>query len=154
MIIIPLPYRIIFIVLDILLPAFGIYSNILSPSSALAMFTPFPTLPPAPETQVLLDSSAGFFAMLLTLNVAFLAYRPNDILVWKTLQAGTLMTDVFMLLGFAKEMQATGRFNTGMWTGQDWGNVSGYAAIAAVRVAFLMEVGKGRGQRKGKGKET
>jgi len=71
MITISLPYRIIFIVLDNLLPAFGIHSSILSPYSALAIFTPIPTLPPAPEAQVLLDSNAGFFTMLLTLNVAY-----------------------------------------------------------------------------------
>jgi len=151
---IPLPYRILFIILHILLPGFDIYNNTLSPSSALTLFTASPTLPPAPETQVLLDSGAGFFAMLLTLNVAFLVYRPNDMLVWKTLQAGTLMTDVLMLLGFAREMQATGRLDTGMWTGQDWGNVGGYAAVAAVGVAFLLDVGRGEGQGKAKGKKT
>lgn len=154
----PLPYRVVFIILDILLPLYGIYSNLLDSHSILALFTPSPTLPPAPETQLLLDGGAGWFAMLLVLNVALLRYRPNDIFVWKVLQASVLWTDVAMVGGFVREMNGQGRlWEMEKWRGLDYGNVCGYGVIAALRFGFVMGIGLGEPSEvglieKGKGK--
>lgn len=138
---IPTIYRVIFVVFDILLPAFGIYNNIADPASVLMMYTPKPASPPLVETRFLLDSGAGWYAMLLFMSVYLLLKRPNDTTAWTALQGGTLMTDVFMLFAFYREMVATGRSSTELWSGQDWGNLCGYVFIGLVRLLFVSGVG-------------
>lgn len=147
-----LPYRIAFMIFDILLPTFGIYNNIANPTDVLAMYTRNPTAPVSIETRFLLDSGAGWYAMLLFTTVYLFLKKPDDVISWTALQGGVLMTDVFMLFAFYREMDTTGRLlATGSWSGQDWGNVVGYSFIALVRISFVSGVGLGGA---GKGKES
>ena len=137
---IPLVYRVLFVVFDILLPAMGIFLNAFSPITPLTNYTANPVTPPNLETLVLLDGTSGFLAALAFLNVFFLLYRPNDILVWRALIGAVLLQDIFMLGGFARELKLRG----GDWRGEDYGNIGGYILIAAVRSLFLLDVGMDR----------
>jgi len=144
---IPLPYRIIFFIIDIAGPLIGITLNIFNPVSTLEQYTAHPQDPPNLETLVAIDCSSGFFATLAFLNIFFLLYRPNDILVWRALTGSVILQDLFMIGGFARELNLRG----GEWRGQDYGNVLGYSAIVAVRALFVL--GVGIGERRGGSKK-
>lgn len=143
----PLAYRVLFVLLDIALPIMGICFNTFAPANALQNFTPKPTTPINSETYVLLDCTSGFFAALAFINVYLLLYRPNDLVVWRGLIAGVLLQDLFMLGGFLRELRLRdGGVATADWSGQDWGNVIGYSAIAMLRGLFVVGVGLGKGK--------
>ena len=137
---IPLVYRALFIGFDILLPIMGIFLNAFSPITTLTSYTHYPVTPPNLETLVLLDGTSGFLAALAFLNMFFLLYRPNDILVWKALIGAVLLQDVFMLSGFARELKLRGSD----WRSEDYGNIVGYIFIATVRSLFLLDLGLDR----------
>ena len=51
-----------------------------------------------------------------------------------------------MIGGFLRELRLRdGGVAVADWSGQDWGNVGGYAVIALVRALFLTGVGVGSG---------
>jgi hypothetical protein len=142
----PLFYRVVFVIFDIALPIFGTVMHTFNPAFILSGFTPTPTVPAVSETLLLMDTLAGWYASLALMNIVMLKYRRNDMLVWRTMVAGTLLLDVFMLAGFAKALRREGRVAVGSWTGDDWSNVGGYTVITLVRSMFLLGVGMGRGK--------
>lgn len=150
---IPLPYRIIFVFLDVALPFMGIAMNTFAPEMALQNFTPKPSSSISPETYVLLDCTSGFFAALAFLNIYLLVYRPNDVPVWRGLVGAMILQDLFMIGGFLRELRLReAKFPAG-WSGQDLGNVIGYSAIAMVRALFVLGIGMGQTISSGSKKE-
>ena len=145
----PFFYRVCFVIFDVLLPVFGVFGNLFAPEFMLNNFTPLHVSPPATETILLLDATAGFFASLAFLQVVFWRTKPADKTVWRALEGGTLLLDVFMLVGFTRALISEERTDWTAWRSDDWSNLGGYAAIAAVRAAFLLDVGVGE-QSKGK----
>ncbi|KAF2487119.1 hypothetical protein BDY17DRAFT_3681 [Neohortaea acidophila] len=143
---IPTFYRICFTVLDPMLAAFGVYANIFNPSMMLGRFTASPRLPPSPETTVLLHGMAGFFAMLVVLQVVLLRLRPHDVTVWRCVQAGILVQDLFMMAGFVTEMRLTGRVDMSAWRGDDWANLAIYPLLVLLRSSFVFGFGGSSGQ--------
>ncbi len=147
----PLFYRVCFIILDICLPFYGIYAHLFAPTLILGSFTPHYVNPPATETQLLLDAIAGFFASLAFLQIVFLYTRPHDLTIWRALEGGTLLVDIFQLGGFTRALIAEGRTDCTLWRSDDWSNIAGYSVIAFIRIAFLMGVGmREQVNRKGK----
>lgn len=145
----PTFYRISFAIFDIVLPLSGIVGNLFAPTFILNNYTSLYVSPPATETILLLDAMAGFLASLSFMQIYFLRTKPNDMTVWRGMQGGTLLVDIFMLGGFARALIAEGRTDWMNWRSDDWSNVGGYVAISAVRMAFLLGVGI-RGEGKGK----
>lgn len=130
-------YRALFIVFDILLPIVGIALNTFSPKFPVSGYTLDPQEPLALEILILLDCTSGWFAALAFISTFFLFYRPNDLLIWKGLIGAIFLQDLFMLGGFARELKLRGS----QWTGDDYGNIIGYSAIALVRALFVVGVG-------------
>ncbi|KZP04920.1 hypothetical protein FIBSPDRAFT_878038, partial [Athelia psychrophila] len=130
-------------------PLSGIVGNLFAPTFILNNYTSLYVSPPATETILLLDAMAGFLASLSFMQIYFLRTKPNDMTVWRGMQGGTLLVDIFMLGGFARALIAEGRTDWMNWRSDDWSNVGGYVAISAVRMAFLLGVGI-RGEGKGK----
>lgn len=145
----PIFYRICFTIFDIFLPIFGVFGNLIAPTFILNNYTSLYVSPPATETILLLDAMAGFLASLAFMQIYFLSTRPNDMTVWRGMQGGTLLVDIFMLGGFARALITEGRTDCMDWRSDDWSNVGGYVVIAAIRLAFLLGVGI-RGEGKGK----
>lgn len=143
---VPLPYRVLFTIFDIVLPLFGIYAHLFAADTmVLPGFSASFSWPPGAEMRVMLDATAGWLAAFATAQIVFLLYRPRDMLIWRTLAAGTLAQDLFMLVGLARGLQIEGKLqDTSLWRGDDWGQVGGYVVIALVRAAFLMGIGVGR----------
>jgi len=138
---IPLFYRAIFTVLDLLLPLFGIYAHTVAPALVLKGWTPTHASPPAIDTYLLSDALAGFFASLAFLQIFLLWPKPNDWVVWRAMQGATLLTDIFMLGGFYRALRSEGRLDTHLWRAEDYSNIGGYAVISIIRVAFLLGIG-------------
>ncbi len=68
-----------------------------------------------------------------------LAYRRNDVSLWKGVQAGVLFTDFSQLWAFHRAMSRESRL--GHWLAQDYQNWGGYVFIGLVRLAFVMGLG-------------
>lgn len=101
-------------------------------------------MPPATETRLLLDALVGFFLFLAFLQAVLLRARPNDLGVWKILQAGTILVDVAMVLAFTRALSNTGRIDTSTWRSEEWSNIGINSAVGIVRIAFVLGVGLDR----------
>ncbi|GAA5850914.1 hypothetical protein JCM8547_009130 [Rhodosporidiobolus lusitaniae] len=147
--VLPAYYRTLIVTFDIALPILGAIQKLVNPSSILRAFTPFPTLPPAPETLLLLDGSAGFFASLSLTSSLFLFHRPSDFFLHRTVQAGLVLVDVFMLGAHLREMSSGARLGiVGSWRSEDWFNVLMYSGLTVVRGLFALGVGLPKQRRK------
>lgn len=146
----PVFYRVAFAIFDIAMPLFGVFVYLSRPDFVLSGFTSSYLSPAVPETRLLMDAMAGWFASLAFLNIAFLRTKYNDLDVWRAMQAATLLVDVFQLVGFGRVLYMEDRLATTKWHGTDWGNICGYLAIATVRIAFLLRPRRTFAQRKGK----
>lgn len=102
-----------------------------------------PVMPPATETRLMLDSLVGFYLLLAFLQVVLLRARPNDVGVWKILQAGTIFLDIAMVLAFARALDNTGRLDAGSWRSEEWCNIGITSAVGVVRGFFVLGVGMG-----------
>lgn len=100
-----------------------------------------PILPPATETRLLLDALIGFFLFLAFLQAVLLRARPHDLGVWKILQAGILIVDLFMVLAFARALSNTGRMDASSWRPEEWRNIGVNVSVAIVRMAFVLGIG-------------
>ena len=138
---VPIGYRAFFFVFDIVLPVFGTYAHVFNPAFVLGGAVSRFALPPATETVVLLDTLAGCFASLAITQSYFLYTRPNDLTIWRGLNVGTFVLDLFQLASFYRALVAEGRLDTSLWRGEDYGNIVGYTIIALVRAAFIAGVG-------------
>ncbi|KAK5168916.1 uncharacterized protein LTR77_006225 [Saxophila tyrrhenica] len=114
---IPPSYHFIFTTLDPLLATGGLLTTLFLPNTFLESYFPHPTI--SPETRFTLDANAGFFASTLALQIVLLRIRPNDVGVWKTLQAAIALQDLAFL------------------------------GLAVVRGAFVAGLGFGGGKAKG-----
>ena len=95
---IPLLYTLFFTTIDLLLATTGILSTLFSPQTFLVS------------------------------QVFLLRLRPNDILLWKILQASILVRNVGMLVAFVKVMAREGGLKPGVWTRAEWGSRLGWCA--------------------------
>ena len=148
---IPAFYHVCFTVLDPVLSLLGVFGNLFAPTSILNSYTPSYVSPPATETILLLDTTAGFLAGLIFLQIFLLRAKPTDMTVWRALQAGTLLVDFAMLGGFARAFSVQGRTDWRGWRAEEWTNLGITGGVAVIRTAFLLGIGVG-GQ--GKGKRT
>ena len=139
----PIPsfYRTWFTILDPILSVTGVVANLFFPNAYLDSLTTSATNPPTIETTALLDSLAGFYGALVFLQLGLLRPRPRDLGIWRTLQAATLVVDVFILEAFARALHAQGRLGLVHWRAEEWMNIGLTAFVAVLRTAFLLGLG-------------
>ena len=137
---IPKPYRVFFRVVDPTLSLFGVIMHLQS-DKILPNYALEPTMPPATETRLLLDALVGFFAGLAFLQAVLLRARPNDVVVWKCLQAATILIDLAMLAGFYRALSSTGRLDVSTWRNEEWNNIMINSFVAMIRTLFVLGVG-------------
>jgi hypothetical protein len=150
---ITLPYMAVFTVFDLLLPLAGIYLHLFQPSVVLTGFTPSPASSIAPETRVLLDAMAGWFAGLVVLHLYVRFIEPSNLSLWRALQAALVLVDIFQLIGFYGELNTQRRTQTKDWRGEDWQNIVGYTGLTLTRLSFVLGIGKSKVQAKGAKKQ-
>lgn len=143
---ITLPYMAVFTVFDLLLPLAGIYLHLFQPSVVLAGFTPSPSSSIAPETRVLLDAMAGWFAGLIVLHLYVRSIEPSNIFLWRALQGGLVLVDILQLIGFYRELSSQRRTHIQSWRGEDWQNIVGYTGLTLTRFSFVLGMGSKKEQ--------
>ena len=149
----PIPpiHRTFFTTLDPMIASLGVLGNLFMPASILKSYTPDYQTPIANETTVLLNSSAGYLACIMVLQIFLLRARPNDLVVWKTVQGAFCVTDVAILWALCNVLSVEGRTGVGSWRVEEWGNIGVTGLCAVLRGAFVMGVGLGG---RGKGKKA
>lgn len=136
---IPSFYKTFFLYLDPLICASGILTTLLLPKTFLNSFFSHPTI--TPETTLLLQINAGFFASTLLLQLVLLRLQPTDLRVWKTLQAAILVQDLAVIAAFFWVAGKEGRAGVGMWRVAEWGNLVILGVVGGIRGAFLLGIG-------------
>jgi hypothetical protein len=105
----------------------------------LSGFTANPVLPPAVETQVILDGMAGWYAGLAALHIWLQVCHPKNRAAWRPIIAQLIVVDIGMLIGFTRALHAEGRLlDLGKWRNEDFSNVIGYALITVLRIIFAV----------------
>lgn len=138
---IPAYWRIWFATIDPLIASTGIVGNIFSPEVVLGSYSPKPVIPPAIETKVLLETSAGFFAGIMFLQVILLRLRSRDVTVWKCVQASISLADVAIILSVLAALNNQGRLDPSLWRWEEVGNLVLTTFALTTRVLFLLGVG-------------
>jgi hypothetical protein len=151
---IPTFYRIFFPTIDPIVASTGVIGNLFLPGDILKSYNPRAILPPALETEVLLQSSAGFLAGTMVLQIFLLRMRPHDIGVWKALQASIAVVDAAILGSVFRALDKQDRLALKDWRGLDWINVGVTGTVLAIRLAFCLGVGLGGRKGIGKGKRS
>lgn len=145
---IPGSYRFFFTIIDPLLCTGGILTTLFSPDMFLKSFFSDPKI--TAETRLSLDCNAGFFSAILVLQLYLLRARPNDLVVWKAVEAAALLTDIAFLGAFVRAAGEQGRLSLADWTLYEWSNNVILTVVAGIRTAFLL----GAGLSGGKGKRS
>ena len=96
-----------------------------------------------PETKILLDSVLGFVAALFFLQFDLLKARPDDLIVWRGVQASMLLVDISAMCAFVGALSVQGA-QTLLWM-----KLCAVGVAAIVKIAFLTNLGL-RGQIKEK----
>lgn len=88
-----------------------------------------------PEIKILLDSMIGFAAALLFLLIDLLWERPDDLMVWRRVQACMLLVDVSTTCAYFGALSVLGA-QTWLWV-----KLCVVVVTAIVRIAFLKNIG-------------
>lgn len=148
----PLAYRLFFLFIEPTSALVGAYFAHFQPAYYLALThaasapSPTPGTPfPPTGTAIALSQLANLY-LLFALNEALVLRATADLRVWKTVLLVLLVADLGHLwtvrpLGAAVYLP----WSCARWNAIDWGNVPFVYLGAAMRVAFLADVGLGKG---------
>lgn len=140
---VPLFYRIVFTFID---PAFcflGLAMHIFDRDQTMTGYSPAYTGPPSVALIHLLDSIAGFFALLGVLEAVLLRVRGRDVTVWRVVQGSASLLDWFMTYGAYRALQSEGRLDPSAWRGDDWRLLVGNLSAGLMRTACALGIGMG-----------
>jgi hypothetical protein len=139
----PIPsfWRIWFATIDPIIASTGILGNIFTPDVVLGSYSPKPIIPPALETTVLLETSAGFFAGIMFLQVVLLRLRSRDVTVWKCVQLSIFFADIAIIASVLLALNKQGRLDPSLWRWEEVGNLVITTFALATRVFFILGVG-------------
>lgn len=138
---IPTFYRLFFTTIDPLIALSGALTPVLTPRSYLSSFAPSPTSPPTPETKLCLDIIASCMAGTMILQLWLLRRRPNDLVVWRGVQAFILVTDAGILGGYGRVLGEQGRLLPWRWRVEERSFILIVSIVALIRSCFLLDVG-------------
>lgn len=144
----PLPYRLFFLFIEPVSALVGAYYAhfqqreylLLTDAASAPVLGPIPT-----GTSIVLSQLANLY-LLFALNEALVLRATVDLRVWKTVLFVLLVAD----LGHLYTVKALGLdvylpWNFARWNAIDWGNIPFVYLGAAMRTAFLANVGLGGG---------
>lgn len=140
--VLPLPYRLFFLVIEPISALVGAYYAHFQQEEYLSL-THAASAPAAiPRgTSVVLSQLANLY-LLFALNEAIVLRATGNLRVWKAVLFGLLVAD----LGHLYSVSAVGSrvyWDVASWNAIDWGNVPFVYFGASMRIAFLAGVGLG-----------
>lgn len=141
---IPAFYRFYFLWSDPLVCLWAAYMDFFTPDVVVNAFVPSSVAPRNPQHDFLLQQLGGALLMLGFLDVALLRYA-EDVVVWKILQMAVLLYDLVLLYSIYYALLGQDRLSLAdMRVVEDWGSIAITGVAAAVRGAFLLDVGMKR----------
>ena len=141
---IPFAYRILLLWFEPFAASNGAFLCLFYPDSFLRTFT---TLPYAPDSQVIYDQLAATY-VLFAWNEAIVLRFSQDLRVWKAIILGILMCDVVHLYASWHALGTEVFLNPLLWRAEVWINHMLLYGPGAMRIAFLMEIGLGKNDKK------
>lgn len=139
----PLLYRVFFLVIEPISALVGAYYAHFDQRTYLTL-TDAPSFPdPIPRGTSIALSQLGNLYLLFALNEALVLRATNDLRVWKTVLFVLLVADLGHLWT-VKQLGAEIYWSAGKWNAIDMGNIPFVYAGAAMRIAFLADIGLGR----------
>lgn len=135
---IPLFYRIIFTFVDPFVAFITGYLILFHRDQVLGMLSPL-FVPRYEAYDPLLWQVAGGY-WITSIMQGLLLRQTNDIKIWKAANFAVLVMDL-LILGSMWEMRGPPHNLAQGMVSRDWGNAIGAGAFAALRIAFLLEVG-------------
>jgi len=124
----PLPYFLLFTLIDIISPTLGVLTYLFAPSLAAATNFPPPGFAPP------LTLWAACLAVLQITNL----YVRRDFGRQRQIQSAAAAMDVFLLGLYVKTVVGEGRTNVRDWKGDDWLRLGVYAALALGRASYVI----------------
>ncbi|RDW59951.1 hypothetical protein BP6252_13038 [Coleophoma cylindrospora] len=133
-------YRIVFTWVDPIVSALTTYTAYTSPAKILASGIPETMSTYVPQQFMVFWHLGGLYSMIAFLSAVLLRYT-TDVGVWKIQQAGILLVDLQLILGFYVAQEAQGRLSLAAWRNEDWFSWVLTSFVVVVRVAFLASRG-------------
>ena len=141
-------YRIWFTTVDPIVLFFTVLTCIFSPATILETVVPRTIEAYNPLTHGPLLHQAGALYGFCGIIYGVLLRASPDPKVWKIVQAATLGVDISLLATLYNLLRLQGRTDVGTWHGGDWFNMLFTVWVALIRIAFLLEVGSEKGDKK------
>jgi len=147
----PLPYWLWFLWIDPVLSLAGSYGGLFAPDLLLLSYIPAesPDVVMNPAHIVIFNQLGGFFILTFTLS-AFMLRSTSDLAVWKYYQGAIAVVDIIICVTTCLAYVEQGRLSPLTWRPEDWFSLPSTAMCAALRVAFVLDVGLGDIKRKTK----
>ncbi|KAI9663923.1 MAG: hypothetical protein M1821_007414 [Bathelium mastoideum] len=142
---IPLPYLIHFLWFEPAAAFIGALLCHFSPSEFLPAYTDARY---TPSNQIIYDMLGATY-VLFAWNEAVVLRFCKDLRVWKAIVLGILVCDILHLCASWAAIGTEAFFNPITWRSGEWVNYTMLYGPAAMRIAFLMEVGFSKGVEKG-----
>lgn len=146
---VPAFYKFYFLWSDPAVCLWAVYMDFFTPDVVVNAFIPASIAPRNPQFDFLLQQLGGSLLMLGFLDVVLLRYT-KDVMIWKILQAATLLYDIVLLYSVYDALEKQGRLSVDrMRLAEDWGGLAITGLAVVVRSAFLLDVGMAGGKAKG-----
>jgi hypothetical protein len=134
-------YRTLFTIIDPIIATWGTYLFFFQPDTVIDSFVPIAHAPRNPAHDFVLVQVGAHLLACALLSVFALRLRPDDVPLWKIVQASYLTVDVLYIGGTLSAFAGQGRLSPLLWRAADWGCMSITGSLGAARTAFLLGVG-------------
>ncbi|KAL8687752.1 MAG: hypothetical protein Q9218_006167 [Villophora microphyllina] len=148
---IALPYRIVFLYIEPIAAFFGTFVTLTDPSKYLQSLSPSATSATySPLTYPIYAQLAGHLLLFSWLQAGLLR-SSSEVKIWKIVLFGILMCDTLHLYGDYVGLGAKAFFDPRLWRWEEWVTFGMTYGPGAMRVAFCLDVGVGKEDRKVRG---
>lgn len=137
----PLVYRALFLYFEPLAALLGTFTLHVYPSTFLNGMCQGSRY--ASDNQIIYDQLAGTY-MLFAFNEAVVLRLTRDMLVWRAIIIGTLLCDALHIYASWTALGSSVFWDPRAWRVEDWSdwiNLGSLWGQAAIRVAFLLQIG-------------
>lgn len=126
--------------MDPLVLVASVVGAIASPDVIMNAFIPASMSVRNPDHDFLFHQMAANFAFMSLIMGVLLRYS-SDIVVWKIVQASTLVVDLAMLTSMYVTLDSQGRLDPAVWRMEEWSNAALIVWVTTLRILFLAGVG-------------
>ena len=134
-------YRTIFTIVDPLIATWGAYLFFFQRDTVIDSFIPITQAPRNPDHDFVLVQVGAHLLACAVLSVFALRLRPDDVALWRVVQASYLAVDILYIGGTFSALAGQGRLSPLSWRAADLGCMFITGSLGTARSAFLLGVG-------------